>query len=1254
MQSFGSDKNIVPKLRVIPPSPTAAALGKYIDFPVSHYTGIPQIQIPLYNIEQKNMKIPISLSYHAKGNKVEDISSWIGLGWSLNAGGVITRAVKGIPDDYFHYIEEYQSSGTHEERRNEYRTGLFETNELMEQISGDDENEKLVGVFNSVRSDFLDLEPDMFYVNCFSFKFRFVFDRDENLHLIPQSDKRVIPSKDGNGKITAFTVIDEEGNKFIFNRAEISTTAIKSGKPGRDGKIIYTKEFNSSWYLSKVIDLYGNEIDFIYEDETISYETKGNTKLYYHNYNCSTSIASSQGESDKTDVFNTIQTKRLKTITWDGGLVSFTRSFNRQDLTGAKALTNIEVHTIDGELIRGIDFSHSYFVTTGNSDNTGKRLKLESIQEYSVGLTLPPFNFYYNSTELPDRLSDKVDFWGFYSSSASSGEVTTYYYPDYYSDILRSRHSIFPLRNFTGEELVFSGVDRNSNENDITACILEKIEYPTGGYTEFEYGCHEFQNPLDLFDLSDNIEGGGVRIEAILHSSDGSDFQTKKFYYNQSTNSSLSSGKIIRLPQFASSFHRGCWRDFPYNLCVESQSLSSLGDVYGSHVGYSEVKEEELGNGYIWYKYKMPGTFGINEDIYLNGSPVYKRSKMKFITHTGYFCNPDWVITNQNISYPYPPNSNLDWYRGLLEETTVYQNNNEKVQKIEYNYDIKAFDRIPATYSVLEGTIVMACHGGYNATRNSYFFADYNIISPWVVLTNKREYTYDPNDNTKSVVKTTEYSYDGNSHKQKTSIKFIGSEGKTYVTSYKYPKDYFPENISHEPSYHDESILGTMIGRNIISRPIEVIRSVNNNIVEGTFTKFEAFPYRSSYGLMQDPSVLILPNTVYTLALDVPLSENEFVESKIYHYPQIRKDPNYLTSISYDDYDTKGNSVQVNSRDGITTSYLWSYGQTLPIAKLTGAKFSTNATLSEASYIGFESNEKSNNNPNNDYWSINRSNQSFTTDAKVGKYAWYMTSIYGPTRNVKPASQSCKYTFSGWAKTPSTYSGRCYFVLCANDANGKVLPNGYKTVSIGNTGGTWKYFEVTIDLSNVTSTISTVAAYPWKASGSELFVDELRLRPTSSLMETYTYKPLVGMTSQTDANGITACYECDNFCRLDQMKNADGEIVKKYYYHYYKEASRDGGDGEVPGPYFSVSPSLLRFMAHGGMQSFTIESNTDWIVTQSPTWVTLSKTSGSGNATIVVTCPSYSSSKRSDVIVIQSTHEGILLSTKGLAILQNY
>ena len=82
----------------IAPSPNATALGTYADVPVNNYTGVPNISIPLHTVTSRDISLPITLSYHASGIKVAQEASWVGLGWALQAGGVITRTVRSIDD----------------------------------------------------------------------------------------------------------------------------------------------------------------------------------------------------------------------------------------------------------------------------------------------------------------------------------------------------------------------------------------------------------------------------------------------------------------------------------------------------------------------------------------------------------------------------------------------------------------------------------------------------------------------------------------------------------------------------------------------------------------------------------------------------------------------------------------------------------------------------------------------------------------------------------------------------------------------------------------------------------------------------------------------------------------------------------------------------------------------------------------------------------------------------------------------------
>src|SRR5438093_8973344 len=83
-------------------TPEVSAINKAIETPVSYYSGVPNISIPLYEIKVKDITVPVTLDYHAGGIRVDQDPTWVGLGWSLNYGGQITRKVRGAPDEKYY------------------------------------------------------------------------------------------------------------------------------------------------------------------------------------------------------------------------------------------------------------------------------------------------------------------------------------------------------------------------------------------------------------------------------------------------------------------------------------------------------------------------------------------------------------------------------------------------------------------------------------------------------------------------------------------------------------------------------------------------------------------------------------------------------------------------------------------------------------------------------------------------------------------------------------------------------------------------------------------------------------------------------------------------------------------------------------------------------------------------------------------------------------------------------------------------
>lgn len=60
----------------------------------------------------------------------------------------------------------------------------------------------------------------------------------------------------------------------------------------------------------------------------------------------------------------------------------------------------------------------------------------------------------------------------------------------------------------------------------------------------------------------------------------------------------------------------------------------------------------------------------------------------------------------------------------------------------------------------------------------------------------------------------------------------------------------------------------------------------------------------------------------------------------------------------------------------------------------------------------------------------------------------------------------------------------------------------------------------------------------------------LRQTLSTALLTTYTYDPLLGITSECNPSGDTIFYEYDSYGRLARTRNTNGEVIQEYEYHY--------------------------------------------------------------------------------------------------------
>ncbi|SFF17126.1 hypothetical protein [Thermoflexibacter ruber] len=178
MAGYGQDPN-----KILPVAPNAASLGKYGDIPVSLHTGVPNISIPIYEVKNKDLSLPISLSYHSSGIRVAETASWVGLGWALNAGGVITRTVQGQPDEGKGIGQNMFAS-----------TGYYDIGyTLPPDIVITDVNnvQNQYNAYKDVGLGKKDSEPDIFSYSLNGYSGKFMFNENKTPVFFPEEDIKV-------------------------------------------------------------------------------------------------------------------------------------------------------------------------------------------------------------------------------------------------------------------------------------------------------------------------------------------------------------------------------------------------------------------------------------------------------------------------------------------------------------------------------------------------------------------------------------------------------------------------------------------------------------------------------------------------------------------------------------------------------------------------------------------------------------------------------------------------------------------------------------------------------------------------------------------------------------------------------------------------------------------------------------------------------------------------------------------------------
>jgi len=509
-------------------TPDVAAIESVNFLPVNEYTGRINIDIPIYNIDLDGLSIPISISYNSGGVKVNSISSRVGLNWSLNAGGVISREVKGKDD----------LSKLYEVVENEVVYSAYGF--LIKNYSNPTHTIWAAG---------RDGQPDHFFVSAPGLNTVFTHKSNADpMELSPKGNKIQSSVKfnfrGGYGmhfKFDEFDITSATGFVYNFKDRENSfghyftSTDLHSSKLHIANGGGFNSVYSTSIHLSSIVSPKSERnITFTYDSLTVNDHDLYTERKYTNSGNF---ISHTDFDDSKLEV------KLINKIVFDSGEINFYYSTNRLDLVEDKKLTKIEVVDNFGKLIKRVHFVQSYFLSSDNcNDAECLRLRLDELYYTDVNnKVLPGYKFTYNSNyELPRRRSYKQDFLGYYNGATSSS--STNFIPKVYYKSNQGRNSILPF-NITGLGYV-SNVSTYSLESNVSyakSASLEKIEYPTGGYADLEYELNSFSF------LGQDIDGGGLRIKARKLFDAGNNLK-RAINYEYKNEDTTSSGSILFVP----------------------------------------------------------------------------------------------------------------------------------------------------------------------------------------------------------------------------------------------------------------------------------------------------------------------------------------------------------------------------------------------------------------------------------------------------------------------------------------------------------------------------------------------------------------------------------------------------------------------------------------------------------------------------------------------------------------------------------
>ncbi|OWK68867.1 hypothetical protein [Pedobacter sp. AJM] len=1052
-------------IEIIPPSPNANSLGKYGGIDLSLATGSVSKSIPLYDCNSSNLKVPISLFYSTNGFKVDEIPGRVGVGWSLNAGGVITRTVFGSIDELSQRVSVPSDFPARTDALISFMEGLYVSNETGQ----------------------TDAEPDLFSFNFNGYVGRFIL--DNNLNPIQLSHSNLKIERDFSSADWNFKITDGEGIQYFFGGADASEQTKKTVTGSACGKTI-SKFAKTAWYLKKIIHPKGDLITFSYSYLGMTYSIGIQQSIYKRASNLARLQCSMQDPVlNNTNCQTILQTDGvlLQEINCSNG-ISVNFSYIDRNDGNDKLINSIEVRDINTQRVfksfllnytnsLATGFKNTY--SLGDSKLNYKPFLVNLSERDENNLTSKTHFFSYNDIgALPPRLSYAQDHFGFFNGKNNSTLIPA------------------PTTLSWKDKLLGATADRAMDPEFSKKGLLSLIKYPTGGKDSIIY------------------EGNMVYGEETI-------------YPQQSTISATAFNPNLRgtVTTYSTVINIAFSQEVSFNVACVSSSTTGGDPLHD--VSQITLIDQSNSNAIVYNKTLKPGEY-FNEVLNLDAGHSYiikcSASGEKVSgSATIYYMNGNITTQKKNI------------YTGGVRVAKVISSDpitNISITK-KYFYSQLNSPEISSGYSTNYTplyekflTVYIPCSAAIDASKvNEWdFYSMYSNTVNNIYVNQSSPLTY------KSVIESLGENFEnGGIEHQYTAV---------------------PDLPAYQLVGKDKIFNGQVtsyLWRNAREFYQQIFKKQGNNSipVKKVFTHF-----KEDERINAEFKAYIV-NKKYNLTLrNNPPTALEVDAYDLFTYSNFIKWV-YIDSIKTQTFDATGNNYVENI---VVNEYA-----NPEHAQLTKTISNTSDLQSESSVYYYPQD-------------VNLSG-----DEESARLQLIDKHILSPVLKTKAYKNSnlfqsvsiSYHTFPNGLTLPRNYSLSVYSnpeeprVQFDNyDKTGNLLQqsvvNGAKTSYLWSYNGQHPIAEIrnadyaTVEAILGSTTVADIAAA--NPTDSEITSWINQLRNSTSLKDahitSYTYKPLVGMTSMTDPKGMTTYYEYDEFQRLKNMKDQNGNILKNTTYHY--------------------------------------------------------------------------------------------------------